>query len=202
MALNLAGTAILANGIDGVTDNNDSGNTIGGTAQGAGNVISGNAGEGISLYSVSNDLIAGNNIGTSPGPITDTSSQFLPLGNKGDGIGLFSDSTTGSTDNTIGMPGAGNLVVANGNDGINIQQGSDNNLVSGNAVGTTLTPSASIGIGPPVNLGNAQEGIAVSGSSGNTIGGVNIVSQGQFTQFAGNLSSGNAGGSGIFIIGQ
>ena len=98
------GEAAIGNGLDGVTDNNDSGNTIGGTATGAGNVISGNAGEGISLYSVSKDLIAGNNIGTSPGLITEASSAFIPLGNSGDGIGLFTDSTTGSTNNTIGMP--------------------------------------------------------------------------------------------------
>ena len=199
---NLAGTAALGNGIDGVTDNNDSGNTIGGTAAGAGNVISGNGGEGISLYTVSGDLIAGNNIGTSPGSIADPSSAFVRIGNTGDGIGLFSDSTTGSSNNTIGMPGVGNLVVANGGYGINICQASDSNLISGNAVGTTLASGSEIGISAPVNLSNGQSGIEVNSSSGNTVGGVNTVSQGQFVQFGGNVSSGNGGGSGIFIAGN
>ena len=198
----VTGTIALANGIDGVTDNNDSGNTIGSPVAGGGNLISANGGEGISLYGVSNDVIAGNLIGTTPGQIADPSSQFKPLGNSYDGIGLFTGDTSGSKYNTIGLPGWGNLIVANGGYGINLSSGSADNLVSGNAVGTTLATGSSIGIGPPVNLGNASGGINLSQTSGNTIGGVNAVSQGAFTQFAGNVSSGNGGGSGISIAGN
>ena len=87
-----------------------------------------------------------------------------------------------------GLAGAGNLVVANGDDGIQVF-GSDFNLISGNAVGTTLfTTGSEIGIGPPPNLGNDEDGILVGSSSANTIGGVNTLnSQGQISILGGNL---------------
>ena len=52
--------------------------------------------------------------------------------------------------------GAGNLVVANRNYGIEIRPRADFNTVSGNAVGTTLATGSRIGTGPPVNLGNHE----------------------------------------------
>ena len=45
--------------------------------------------------------------------------MFRPLGNTGTGILIGSD----STNNTVGLPGAGNLVVANGEDGIDVSVG-------------------------------------------------------------------------------
>ncbi len=95
--------------------------------------------------------------------------SIQPLGNAGDGILV----TAGSTQNTIGgaSAGAGNLIVANQDNGIEISGFSDSNVISGNAIGTTLATGSGIGIGPPVNLGNATDGILVSNSSANTIGG-------------------------------
>ncbi len=105
---NLVGTDIsgmiaLGNGSDGITDNSDAGNTIGGTASGAGNLCSANQGQGISLFSVSNDLLAGNILGTTPGSITDNPSRFHRLGNAGNGILV----TAQSTNNVIGLPARG-----------------------------------------------------------------------------------------------
>ena len=179
----------LANTAEGISDNNGLGNTIGGTADGAGNLISGNGAQGIVLSAASGDLIAGNVIGTTPGTITDGPGHFHPLGNGGDGILV----TATSSNNTIGGhgPGAGNLVVRNQNYGVEISIESDFNVVSGNAIGTTLAAGNEIGTGPPVNLGNFQYGISVTDSSGNTIGGVTQVnSQGQISQFGGNSGFG------------
>jgi hypothetical protein len=84
---------------------------VGGTASGAGNVISGNAECGISVTDdgTADNLIAGNEIGTDV-----TGSQ--PLGNAYQGI-YFGSGTSG---NTVGgtTAGAGNVISANGNDGI------------------------------------------------------------------------------------
>jgi hypothetical protein len=193
----LTGKIALGNLAGGVSDNSGQNNTIGGTAAGAGNLISGNQDAGIILSGVTGDEIVGNTIGTSPGNITDSSFNFVPLGNTGDGILL-----SGSTQNIIGLPGAGNLITANQNNGIEISGSSDFNVVSGNAIGTTLFAGSVIGIGPPVNLGNAADGIAVENSSGNTIGGVTLLdSTGHISSLVGNVVSGNVQ-SGILIVGN
>ena len=153
-----------------------------------GNLISANAGNGISTIFTTGDVIAGNIVGASFGLITDSSFKFRPLGNVGTGISIGS----GSTNNTVGLPGAGNLVVANGDSGIDVLFGSDFNVISGNAVGTTLATGSSIGIGPPVNLGNAADGILLANVSANTIGGANqIDSQGNISLLGGNVVSSN-----------
>ena len=172
--------------------------TVGGTSTGDGNLVSANVAEGINISGASNNLVKGNIVGTSPGQITDPPFDFRPLGNRDNGIFV----QRGSTNNTIGgtSAGAGNLVVANDNNGIDIA--GDSNVVSGNAVGTTLASGSSIGIGPPVNLGNSMDGIAVSNSSGNTIGGADqIGTEGNITLLGGNVVSGN-GLAGIFLLGN
>ena len=101
----VTGIAALPNQGDGVTDNFDSNNTIGGTTTGSGNLISANLGQGISLYGASGDLVAGNIVGTTAGQITDSPFKFQPLGNGGDGIRV----SLGSTNNMIGLPGRATL---------------------------------------------------------------------------------------------
>ncbi len=81
---NLLGTGALPNGIavppgPGILLSGSSDNTIGGTFAGAGNVISGNAGDGILLESETGDSVFGNRIGTD---VTGS----LALGNAGNGI--------------------------------------------------------------------------------------------------------------------
>jgi parallel beta-helix repeat protein len=62
---NAAGTAAVPNGFDGVFINNAANNTIGGTATGAGNLISGNTSSGIQLFGPQStgNVIQGNALG-------------------------------------------------------------------------------------------------------------------------------------------
>lgn len=194
----VTGRIALGNVGNGVSDNGGQGNTIGGTVAGAGNVISGNGASGVALVTATADLIAGNIIGATPGEITDSRFTFQPLGNLGAGIML----TAGSTGNQVGVAGAGNLIAANQNNGIDISGASNFNTVSGNAVGVTLFAGTEIIIGPPPNLGNFPNGIQVSDSSGNTIGGADeLDDQGKIRLLGGNVVSGNAQG-GILITGN
>src|SRR5205807_540803 len=93
------------------------GNTVGGTAAGAGNVISGNAQTGIYLSDVlaaaSGNVIQGNFIGTD-------ASGTKALGNVLDGVDLFQTGTQGVANNRIGgsAAGAGNLIANNGRNGV------------------------------------------------------------------------------------
>ena len=122
-----------ANGVDMI---DASGNTVGGTASGSANVISGNAMDGIFLQSdgaapTSSNLIAGNSIGTDV-------NGTLALGNGADGVGL--DDAVG---NTIGGAGtARNVISANKGRGVDLQSGSNNNAVQGNLIGT-IAPACS-----------------------------------------------------------
>ena len=84
---------------------------IGGPAPGAGNVISGNGGHGISLkYGADYMTVQGNKIGTDAGGNS-------PVGNVGSGVYF-----EGSNNNLIGgtSPGEGNRIAFNGGDGITV----------------------------------------------------------------------------------
>ena len=144
-------------------------NTVGGTASGARNLISGNGQDGVFLVGApaTGNLIQGNYLGT-------TVSGAAALKNVRAGIGI-----SGAPGNTIGgsVAGAGNLLSANGDAGIYlITGGATGNQILGNLIGTDFA-----GTSP---LGNAQEGIYVESASGNTIGGA--------APGAGNVISGNA----------
>src|SRR5262249_12110594 len=99
-----------------VSDDNDK---IGGAQPGAGNVISGNGGDGIVvLFDTGHGngtVIQGNYIGTD---VTGT----LPLGNGADGLGGDGIIVQNSANNLIGgpFPGAGNVISANGGNGVSI----------------------------------------------------------------------------------
>jgi titin len=63
----VTGNVALANGV-GISVNNTLGNTIGGTAAGAGNLVSGNTGIGISIFTIATgNVVQGNLIGTNAG---------------------------------------------------------------------------------------------------------------------------------------
>ena len=127
-----------------------SGDTIGGTAAGAGNVIDGNY-YGIQLDASS--LVEGNLIGTNAAGTAAIPNQ--------DAVEV------GASDNTIGgtAAGAGNLLSGNNFEGIYIAAGVESILVQGNYIGTNATGTAA--------LANGQEGIDDHGLN-NTIGGTAI----------------------------
>ena len=160
------------NGGDGVTLDNSPNNTIGGTASGARNVISGSTFQGIAIFGsgATGNLVVGNWIGTNQ-----DGSGALPNGDDGILIGNV------ATANTI----SGNLISGNTLAGIDItDSGTENNLVIGNDIGTTADGMAS--------LGNLQQGVLIQGAAGNTIGGTG--------SGMGNVISGNLG-QGVMISG-
>ena len=128
-------------------------NTIGGTAKGAGNVITGNVKDGIALNNVQETLIQGNWIGTD-------SSSTTKLGNGNDGIEI----SDGATGNTIGgtIAGAGNVIASNADDGTELDN-AQQTVIQGNWVGTDPAGDGS--------LGNGAVGILIAdGGSDNVIG--------------------------------
>jgi hypothetical protein len=112
-------------------DSGAASNTIGGTAAGAGNVISGNAGLGVFINGAGSpgNLVQGNKIGTDP---TGTAA----LGNAGGGVQI----TNGADSNTIGGPtaNAGNLITDNAGPGVYVgaspSDASIGNEITGNRI--------------------------------------------------------------------
>jgi uncharacterized repeat protein (TIGR01451 family) len=150
------------------------GNTISGITPGAGNVISGNHGSGISLTNTGAFLIAGNEIGTS-------ASGASALPNQGDGI----DASAASAAATIGgtTQAARNIISGNAMNGVLLGGTGDfTDLVQGNYIG----PDAAGAIA----MGNADSGIDIQGTPQNTIGGT--------VAHAGNLISANGTGTNPF----
>jgi hypothetical protein len=190
---NVAGTGSLANGTSvnlgpGIGLIGSSANTIGGTAAGEGNVISGNAGEGIRLSGETGDVVLGNKVGTD---LTGT----VPLGNAGTGVVIDASGSTPSKSVSIGsIDGTGgNLIAGNIGDGLDIVGGSSQNTVTGNTIGATANAS----------LGNNGNGALISGSPNNTIGGAPIFGALNVITSLGpahNVISGN-GQDGVNIIG-
>lgn len=159
----VTGNAALGNSV-GVEIATSQGNTIGGTSGSQGNIISGNADEGISLRG-SNNTFVGNRIGTNQ-----AGTAALP---NEDGIRI-SGNTSG---NTIGGTSAadGNQISGNSNAGVKIEgTNATGNFVQGNLIGTDAA-----GTGP---LGN-KNGVEIDNAPTNTIGGA--------AAGAGNVISGN-----------
>src|SRR5208337_3951679 len=161
---NLDGTQRFGNLGNGVEINSfSSANTIGGTTEAARNVISGNGLDGILIQlSPANpepgNYVQGNYIGTDQ-------SGTNSLGNLHNGVSILD-----APNNLIGgiLTGAGNVISGNGQDGIlivtiNVSSGSTGDLVQGNFIGTDAT-----GANP---LGNQDNGVALTGAAGITIGG-------------------------------
>jgi hypothetical protein len=163
---NSAGTAAAANKGQGILVQTP-GNVIGGTTAAGRNVISGNAKNGIQLYTTaaSGNQIRGNYVGTNA------------AGTAGIGNGKIGVSV-GSGDNTIGGPARSyrNVISANATDGILIAgTGASGNKVQGNYIGTDAAGTAAIG--------NLLYGVEIS-QPNNTVGGQTAAER--------NVISGNA----------
>jgi titin len=160
---NAAGTAAIANPV-GVKVSGTT-TTVGGTAAGAGNVISGNSGAGVSLEKgATGAVVQGNLIGLN-------AAGTGALANSADGIAVSEDGAT------IGgaAAGAGNVLSGNGGNGVTLSSGTTGALIRGNLIGTNAAGTAAIA--------NAGDGVRLLASSGNTIGGT--------TAGARNVISGN-----------
>ena len=181
-----SGTRDLGNDSDGVHVSYGAGNRIGGSDDGARNVVSGNGGNGVVIengLAVANS-VRGNYIGVD-------ASGTAALGNDLSGVVIDS-----SSESNIGGTGVGdrNVISANGSNGVVIQQanisdfgpGATSNRVLGNYIGTDATGTK--------DLGNSGSGVWIRQYAwGNFVGGT--------TGAARNVISGNEV-NGVFITGS
>ncbi|HEV2946620.1 MAG TPA: FG-GAP-like repeat-containing protein [Gemmataceae bacterium] len=177
---NTSGTAASANGLNGVWINGTSGNIIGGTTAGAGNVISGNGGDGVLVQggAATGNVIQGNRIGVN---VAGTAA----IANMGDGGVVI----TAGFANTVGgtTAGAGNIISGNGGNGVLVKGGGASvNVIQGNRIGVNAAGTAAI-----ANMG---DGVQISAGLGNVVGD----DRGDLTLAARNIISGN-GGDGVHI---
>jgi len=184
LGTDFTGTQAIGNGDAGVLIRDSRRNLIGGTVAGARNVISGNLSLGIGIEGTrtlvaDGNTVQGNYIGLD---VTGTHA----LGNGANGVGTFSSSF-----NRVGgtKPGAGNVISANGGTGVRFARNPDGppamgNVVQGNYIGTDAN-----GV---LALGNQFDGVSLSSSSDNIIGGT--------SDAAGNVIAGH-GFAGVFLSG-
>jgi MBG domain-containing protein len=162
----LAGNLDLGNGFQGVFVGSAN-NSIGGTAAGAGNLISGNNQNGLVIAggNATNNTVEGNFIGTN-------AAGTAALGNSFRGIYIGDGSTFNpplpgfATNNLVGgsTAAARNLISGNGQGGINIVgSGASGNRIQGNFIGTNAAGTA--------NVGNTNSGVFISGAPNTIIGG-------------------------------
>ncbi|MHC4429964.1 MAG: beta strand repeat-containing protein, partial [Planctomycetota bacterium] len=148
------------------------GNTVGGTALTAGNVISGNNNYGVAIseLNTTNNFVEGNYIGTDSAGTAPIPNQF--------GVGLL-DPADGNT--VGGSVAARNVISGNASNGMIIT--SDDNFVQLNYIGTDALGTT--------DVANGQHGVQLTGTADNNlIGGVGL----------GNVISGN-GLNGIDVVG-
>ena len=170
------GKTAMGNRYHGLYLTNSPANTIGGTASGAGNLISGNFQDGIVFTGGgSSNFVQGNLIGLALG-----GTNALP--NRQDGILI-----SGGLANTIGgtSPAARNVISGNGTNGVGIGQAGDRlNIIAGNYIGTDITGRKAVA--------NLLAGVWIQGCT-NLVGGTKIGS--------GNVISGN-GQQGVWLAGN
>ncbi|WP_442510878.1 VCBS domain-containing protein [Novipirellula sp. SH528] len=183
---NAAGDAGIANLIKGVgLTTNATGVTVGGSAAGAGNVISGNSNTGVYIASDGN-LVTGNFVGINAAGTaavangtgvyiyhaanntiggTSVNERNIISGNTSNGVYISGSGSTGNKlqGNYIGTNAAGDAAVANTAAGVSVAAGATNNAIGGSVAGAGNVIS-----------GNSTYGVYVNASNntvaGNTIG--------------------------------
>ncbi|HEX3557712.1 MAG TPA: FG-GAP-like repeat-containing protein, partial [Pyrinomonadaceae bacterium] len=155
------GTSAVANG-QGIIIFGTSGDTVGGNVAGQGNVISGNGLDGVSIDKAvnpaNNNSVLGNLVGT-------RADGTLALANGRHGIFLsnVSDNTVGGT-----TAAARNVISGNTQSGVFVEDtgggGATGNVISGNFIGTNLNGTAAVA--------NGTNGISFTGASSNAVGGI------------------------------
>lgn len=147
IGVNLTGAAVLGNDGDGVRVLAHAGDVI------QGNLISGNAMNGVDLVGATRIQVISNRIGTN-------GNETASLGNMMNGVRL-----EGAPGNTIGAATSGNVISGNNLNGVLVfGSGSSLNSIQGNFIGTSH--------GQGIDLGNQQSGITIDGASQTAIGGL------------------------------
>ncbi|MBL8814158.1 MAG: hypothetical protein JNM43_28575, partial [Planctomycetaceae bacterium] len=179
---NAAGTAALANGTYGVRITASYGNLIGGSTAGAGNLISGNALDGISLNSAVSTRISGNLLGTNAlgsasvpnlgGIVASNGSSYLTIGgttaaerniisgNIGGGVDIQGGDLISLTGNYAGLDATGMVAVPNGNQAFFVRANSTNVTIGGSNINQRNYVAGNLGGGAYV----AAESATVSGN--------------------------------------
>jgi hypothetical protein len=163
------------------------GNTVGGTVVGAGNLISGNVGHGVLLSAPGpGNAIQGNLIGTD-------AAGTAPLPNGGDGVnvfGLTSGLTVGGTE-----PGAANTIAFNGRNGVAVSLANSGGIrIRGNAIHSNALLGIDLGGNgvTPNDPGDADGGanqlqnfpllsVALAGAATRILGALNSTANTTFT---------------------
>jgi hypothetical protein len=153
------GTKALGNAQHGVQVIGSAANTIGGTAAGAADVISGNGGSGVVLYVAPGNLVEGNFIGTD-------ATGTIALGNSEDGVSIYN-----GLGNTIGGTGVGtaNVISDNEESGVELDESSDI-LVEGDFI--TANGGAGVVVGDSLSdtsVGNQITANRIFGNTGQAI---------------------------------
>ena len=191
---NAAGTVAIPNG-SGIYIDDVSGFLIGGTAAGAGNLISGNVGGAIAIGSTSGGAIEGNDIGTDvtgtlaiPNATAVPAGYVIGLGNGASNVTI--GGTTVAARNVISGNDAGGILISDGvidnagngvpfNDGVN-----EDNTVEGNYIGINALGDALPNLGSGIDVATTALSTVIGGTAAG----------------AGNVISGNAG-NGVVIDG-
>ena len=160
IGVDITGLKAMGNRGDGIgTWGGATGNFIGGTVLGAGNLISSNTGNGLGMYTCINTTVQGNIIGA------DITGK-VAMGNQGYGVAL-GDGTTGANVGGTTLA-ARNIIVANKDSGVALAgETNHDNIIQGNYIGLDIT-----GL---IVLPNVNFGIEIrSGSHNNQIGGTGV----------------------------
>jgi parallel beta-helix repeat protein len=181
IGLNAAGSAAIANTLNGVHVLNANHSLIGGASSGARNIISGNTATGVVIEanggsSSADNVVQGNFIGTNL-----SGNAAAGVGNSQDGLRVSGAQTT----NTLiggGNAGEGNVISNNAPHGFRSLGGPDLVTIKGNFIGTNSTGTA--------DAGNVDTGVSFSGTN-LLVGGTTAAER--------NIISGNT--RGIFIGG-
>jgi titin len=179
-----SGTLALGNVNDGIYLQQVAANFIGGSAAGAGNLISANGVDGIYLTNASWHVIQGNFIGTQ-------ADGTNALGNTLHNVEL----DVNATNNTIGgsTPGAGNHIAfaqTSLRSGVRVRNGSLNNLISGNSIFSNAELGIDLGtFGVTANV-DCETGQAGAANAGQNYPVLTNVYSGVATQIRGTLDSG------------
>ena len=189
IGLTQSGSAALRNTVGVQLAAGASSNTVGGTATGNRNIISGNANVQIFILGSTNNAVLGNTLGldsTGATSLGGSQAAYAGLAIQDGSTGNTIGGITATASNVIsGSAGPGLAIIGQSQTGVGTAAG--NNLVQGNFIGTDLagvTRQANAGGGVVLNNGT------INNSIGGTVGGL-----------ARNVISGNTG-AGVAIFGQ